>query len=79
MANKFGTKNAIFGFFLPKMPYLGIFGLESLKYYCSFRNKYLQIFLIAKFCQKTKIPTFGTKNALLEYFWARILKNYCHI
>ena len=67
------------GFFLPKMPYLGIFGLESLKYYCSFRNKYLQIFLIAKFCQKTKIPKFGTKNALLEYFWARILKNYCHI
>ena len=62
------------GFFLPKMPYLGIFGLESLKYYCSFRNKYLQIFLIAKFCQKTKIPKFGTKNALLEYFWARILK-----
>ena len=22
---------------------------------------------------------FGTKNTLLEYLWARILKNYCHI
>ena len=22
---------------------------------------------------------FGTKNALFEYFWTRILKNYCHI
>ena len=21
----------------------------------------------------------GTKNALFEYFWARISKNYCHI
>ena len=25
---KFGTKNAWFGYFWPKMPYLGIFGLE---------------------------------------------------
>ena len=23
--------------------------------------------------------TFGTKNALIGYFWARIFKNYCHI
>ena len=26
-----------------------------------------------------KMPKFGTKNALFGYFWARILKNYCHI
>ena len=25
------------------------------------------------------MPEFGTKNALFEYFWARILKNFCHI
>ena len=25
------------------------------------------------------MPKFGTKNLLLEYFSARILKNYCHI
>ena len=26
-----------------------------------------------------KMPKFGTKSALFGYFWARILKNYCHI
>ena len=26
-----------------------------------------------------KMAKFETKNALFEYFWARILKNYCHI
>ena len=25
------------------------------------------------------MPNFGTKSALFCYFWARILKNYCHI
>ena len=25
------------------------------------------------------MPKFGIRNALFEYFWARILKNYCHI
>ena len=25
------------------------------------------------------MPKFGTKNALFAYFWARILKTYCHI
>ena len=24
------------------------------------------------------MPKFGTKSALFRYFWARILKNYCH-
>ena len=38
-----------------------------------------QICLIAKFHEKTKMPKFGTKNALFGYFWVRILKNYCHI
>ena len=25
------------------------------------------------------MPKFGTKSALFGYFWAGILKNYCHI
>ena len=26
-----------------------------------------------------KMLKFGTKNALFGFFWARMLKNYCHI
>ena len=26
-----------------------------------------------------KIPKFGTNSTLFVYFWARILKKYCHI
>ena len=32
-----------------------------------------------KFCEKTKIPKFGPKNALVGYFCGRIWKNYFHI
>ena len=35
-----------------------------------------QICLFAKFHRKTKMPKFGTKNALFGYFWARILKSF---
>ena len=31
------------------------------------------------FREKTKMPKFGTKNALFGYFWAKTLKRYCHI
>ena len=31
---KFGIKIALFGYFWPKMPYLGIFGQEFSKNYC---------------------------------------------
>ena len=34
---------------------------------------------MAKFCEKTEMPKFGPKNALFGYFWARNLKNYCHM
>ena len=68
---KFGTKNAIFGYFWPKMPYLGIFGLEFQKCNCPIWNQHPQISLIAKFCEKTKISKFGTKNAFFGFFWAR--------
>ena len=36
--------------------------------------------LIALFRAKIKMPKFGTKNALLGYFWTEIFENkYCHI
>ena len=32
-----------------------------------------------KFCRKTKMAIFGTKNTLFCYFWGRSLKNFFHI
>ena len=61
------------------MPYLGIFEQENSNQYCHIWNHHYQICLIRKFCEKTSMCKFGTKNALFEYSWARILKNYCHI
>ena len=76
---KFGTKNAIFGYFWPRMPYLTIFGQDFYKNYCQIWNQHPWICLIAKYREIMKMPKFGTKSALFGYFWARILKNYCHI
>ena len=76
--SKFGTKNAVFGYFWPKMFYLDIFQLEFENNYCYILNQHPLICLIAKFYEKVKIPKFGTKNVLFEYFWAMIYKNYCH-
>ena len=77
--NKNTIKNALFGYF-----WAGI-----LQKYCHIWNRQLRICLIAKFCEETKMTTLGiknaiswvffTKNVLFEYFWARILKNYCQI
>ena len=64
----------------PKMPYLGIFGLElEDKQYCHIWNQHHRICLFAKFREKTKFSKFGTKITLLGYIGERILKNYCHI
>ena len=49
------------------------------KNYCHTWNQHPQISLLAKFCEKTKMPKFGTKTSLFGYFWGRISKNYCHI
>ena len=35
--------------------------------------------LIAKFHQIMKMPKFQTTNTLFRHFWARTLKNICHI
>ena len=60
---KFRTKSALFGYFWAKI----------LKYYCHIRNQRLQISLIAKFCEETKMLKFGTKTAGFGYFTTRIL------
>ena len=52
----------------PKMPYLGIFGLEVLKNYCQIWNQHPWIYLTAKFCEKIKMSKFGTTNAYLGIF-----------
>ena len=61
------------------MRYLGIFETEFSKNYCHIWNQHHQICLTWKFCEKTKISKFGTKNTLSGYFWAKSFKNYCHI
>ena len=52
--SKFGTKNALFGYFWARI----------LKNYFHISNQHPQICLIAKFLEKVKMPKFGTKNAL---------------
>ena len=81
---KFRTKNAIFGYFWPKMPYFDIFGLE-------FKKKTIVIFEISAFelvrlqtfMKKQKCLNFGPKmpylgfleqKCLFGYFWARVFK-----
>ena len=61
------------------MLYFDIFGLEFQKTYRCIWNQHPRIRLIAKFWEKTKMPKFGTKNALFGYFWVGIWKQYCHI
>ena len=54
----FGTKNALFEYFSA-----GIW-----KWYCHISNQHPRIYLSATFCEKTKTPKFGIKNALFGYF-----------
>ena len=63
----------------PKMPYFGYSWARILKSYCRIFYQQPQIFQITQFCEKTKMPIFGTKKILLGYSWARILKAYCRI
>ena len=57
----------------------GIFRLELEKKYCHICFQYPRICLIAKYSEIMKMPKIGTKSALFGYFWATILKQYCHI
>ena len=60
---KFGTKNALFGYFWAR---------SFTKNYCHIWNQHREIYLFAKFHEKTKMLKFG-------YFGAGIWKQYCHI
>ena len=55
------------------------FGTKSALFGYGAINQHFRICLIAKFPEKPKTSKFGIKNTLLEYFWATISKNYCHI
>ena len=43
------------------------------KQFCHISNQHPRIDLIEKFRGKTKMPRFGTKNALFEYFCRKML------
>ena len=68
----------------PKMPFFGIFDQKCLiwvfldknfkKDFCHIWNQHPWICIIAKFLEETKMPKFGTKNALFGYFWTKIIK-----
>ena len=66
---KYGTKNVLFWYFRARI----------LKYYFDILKELTRICLVAKFCEKTKMPGFGIKKALFRFFWTKILKQYCHI
>ena len=61
------------------MPNLHIFGLEFENNIFMIQITVLKFVLLQSFVQKIKIPKCVIRNALLEYFLAGILKNYCHI
>ena len=60
--SKFATKSAFFGYFLARI----------LNNNYHIWNLHLQISVITKFCEETKMPKFGTKNALSGYSWQRM-------
>ena len=50
-----------------KTKWFGCFWARILEKYCHIWNQHPPICLIAKFCGKTKMPNFKTKNALHGY------------
>ena len=64
----FWLKNALLGYFNP----------EFEKTIVILEARTLEFFK-CKVSYKIKGFRFNTKNALFWYFWAEILKNYCHI
>ena len=53
---------------------LGSFGQEFENNIVIFEISPYRIYLNVKFHEIINMPIFGTKNAFLVYFWARILK-----
>ena len=72
----------------PKIPYLGIFGLEFENNFVIFEISTLKFLYLQNFMKKQKCLNLGPKstysgifdqNSLFGCFWERILKIYCHI
>ena len=66
---KFGTKNALFGYFWDR----------NFKIILSYLKWAPSDLTNSKISWNNENTKFGTKNALYEYFGARIFKNYCQI
>ena len=66
---KFGTKNALFGDFLPRIPHLDIFGLEFQKYYGRIWNQQTQLSQ-----KKQKYLNLGPKMSYLGNLGAEFKK-----
>ena len=60
---KFGTKNALFGYFWASI--VRILDCQN----CQILKQHHRIFLITKFREIMKMPEFGTKSALFGYFF----------
>ena len=60
------------------MPYMHISELEFYKLLSYLKPAFSNL-SNCKIFQNKKFPKVGTKNALVWYFRARILKNYCDI
>ena len=75
---KVSSKNKKFLNFGPKIPYLGVLGMQFNKNYYQFFNQHTRICETLKVRPKRKKKKFGTKNPLFGSL-AGMLKNYCHI
>ena len=63
---KFGSKNTLFRYFSPRMPYLDIFGEELKKTIVIFEISTLQIFYFQNFMKKQKCINSGPKMPDLD-------------
>ena len=86
---KFETKNALLGYFLPKMPYVGNFDQKYLiwvflgenfkKTIAIFEISTLKFVYLQNFTKKQKCLNLGQKMLYLGIFGLELQKNYCHI
>ena len=69
---KYGTKNALFGLFWPKIRYFGLFWEVLWKFFSHIWNQHPQICLFAKFHEKNGNAWIWTRNAWFGCFWTAI-------
>ena len=61
------------------MPYLGIFALDFVSNIAMFEINTLDSAYMQNFSKKQKCLNLGPTMHYLFFFWAGILKNFCHI